>query len=105
MVPRASGQGKMPHPLAAELQKHLSGTVKQFSQKMNQFQQQSNQARPISNESDELVLMAAKGAATLKQQKSTSNVMTSHPQGVMPQSDLELPQTKSIFKTSFNENT
>jgi hypothetical protein len=38
MVPRASGQGKMPHPLAAELQKHLSGTVKQFSQKMNQFQ-------------------------------------------------------------------
>ena len=30
--------------------------------------------------------------------------MTSHPQGVMPQSDLELPQTKSIFQTSFNDN-
>ena len=36
MVPGVAGMGKMPNPLVAELQKHLSGTVKQFSQKINQ---------------------------------------------------------------------
>ena len=36
MVPGATRMGKMPNPLVAELQKHLSGTEKQFSQKINQ---------------------------------------------------------------------